>query len=257
MKFEFEYFRNTKLNGEFPKKNDYNYIVKYFQQDIFYKVEKYMWRLPEARRWIVGWMLGAKDGRKEEDITMTDCLACFKRSGLFYGFSQFNPMWFKWFMERYGCRRCYDPCGGWGHRLLGSGDLETYTYNDLSKETKDNVDRMISYFDIKNVVTCCEDAASFRPKEDYDSIFTCPPYYNVEHYPCGDFKDYSEYERMMNGIYSAYRENGNCKVMGIVCREDLMALDGWTERIDMTLKGSNRVIRGRKKHVEYLYVFRK
>ena len=87
MKFEFEYFRNTKLDGEFPKKNDYNYIVKYFQQDIFYKVEKYMWRLPEARRWIVGWMLGAKDGRREEDITMTDCLACFKRSGLFYGFS--------------------------------------------------------------------------------------------------------------------------------------------------------------------------
>ncbi len=130
-----------------------------------------------------------------------------------------------------------------------------YIYNDLSKETKENVDRMIGYFNIKNAVTYCEDATGFRPKEGYDSIFTCPPYYNVEHYPCGDFGDYSEYERMMNGIYSAYSENRNCKVIGIVCREDLMPLGGWTERIDMTLRGSKHVIRGRKKHVEYLYVF--
>jgi thiamine kinase-like enzyme len=117
-------------------------------------------------------------------LTHLDILNGFKRSGLFYGYSHFNPLWFKWFLNKFNVKICYDPTGGWGHRLLGALNIEKYIYNDLSMNTKLNVDRIIDFFKIKNVDTYCKDAKTFTPDDNFDAMFTCPPYFNVEKYEC-------------------------------------------------------------------------
>ena len=222
-----EYNRFVKLCGSskwekfIESRNASNLIVKYFQQDVFYAAEKIAWTDPSVQ----GKLLENRMhylGKKKKDITDLDLLDGFKRSGMIYGYSHFNPKLFIWFIRKYGARQCYDPFGGWGHRLLGAAGLDLYIYNDKSKHVKYNVDRIISRFGIKNVVTYCEDAALLDPAEDFDSMFTCPPYFNVEEYECGKFRDFDEYRHVIDSTFDLFHRRKSCRVFGLVTREDML-----------------------------------
>ena len=156
------------------------------------------------------------------ELTTDDLLLGFKRSGLYVGYSHFNPLIFKYFIEKYDIKKCYDPCGGWGHRLLGACNLEKYIYNDLSQSTYNNVKRIIHDLKIKNVVAYNNDARNFIPNENFDAMFTCPPYYNLESYECGDFESYEEYEKFIESLFNVFYSKESCKIFGIVIREDYL-----------------------------------
>lgn len=89
----------------------------------------------------------------------------------------------KAFIEEFNVKSIYDPCGGWGHRLLGSGDLR-YIYNDINKITYNNVIKINNHFKLNNKEFYNEDAATIDLTniEQVDCIFTCPPYLNKEVY---------------------------------------------------------------------------
>lgn len=233
-----------------------NNIVKYFQQDVFYAKEKQLWKNPETKQKII-------ENRQyylrknANELTSLDILDGFKRSGMWYGYSHFNPQIFSWFIKKYNVKVCYDPCGGWGHRLLGALNIDKYIYNDLSTSTKENVDRMVKYFNISNVETYCKDARDFIPQDDFDSMFTCPPYFNVEHYPCGDFKDVNEFNQFLDKLFKVFYDKSSCKVFGIVIREDLMVLDNYSQKFLVSRVLDKYLSKVSNKQDEYLYVFRK
>ena len=87
---------------------------------------------------------------------------------------------------------CYDPTGGWGHRMLGGQQLSKYIYNDLSHHTEEGVKTMALFHNITNTVFYENDARTFEPSENYDAMFTCVPYYadnkDIEKYECDGFK---------------------------------------------------------------------
>ena len=234
-----------------------NRIVKFFQQDVFFKTEKEMWKTcPEKREFLI------RNREKHlhkpfSEMSVSELLMGFKISGLHYGYSQFNPLWFRWFISHVGCKSVYDPFGGWGHRLLGGLSLERYIYNDLSVEIRKNVDRMIDYFRIRNAETHSEDALGFVPRTEFDSIFTCPPYFNLEEYPCGKFPSRKVYDDTLRFVYELYLKTGTCRSMGIVVREDLLLPEmSFSERFPLN-ESSGHLSKGRKKTPECLYVFRK
>ena len=140
--------------------------------------------------------------------------------------------------------------------MLGSSDLDLYIYNDLSKQTKENVDRIISYFNIQNTVTYCEDARTFKPKEEFDSMFTCPPYYNLEHYECGDFEDIESYKIFLNKIFDIWKKN-TASIFGVILREDFAAYIEYeySEKIEIPVSTSHLV--KSKKYREYFYIYKK
>ncbi len=75
-------------------------------------------------------------GKQRQDLTMREILRGFKISGIYTGFSHFSPLWIKAFIEQYKPKIIYDPCGGWGHRLLGALSTDTpYIYNDFWDKT--------------------------------------------------------------------------------------------------------------------------
>jgi hypothetical protein len=186
-----------------------------------------------------------------------DILNGFKRSGIYYGYSHFNPLWFKWFITEYNIKTCYDPCGGWGHRLLGSTDLDLYIYNDLSTSTYNNVNRIIEYFNIHNTVTYNNDAKTFIPTEQFEAMFTCPPYFNVEEYECGAFNNIEEYYSLIDGIFDIFYRSNNCKIFGLVIREDMLQ-DKYKYRYRFNLNVINQShLTKYKQYKEYLYVFMK
>lgn len=255
---EFKYYQNS--IGKISSPNNKNYIVKYFQQDEFFKTEKILFQNKDIRDKLINNRMKFLN-KNYDQLTVEDILYGFKRSGLYYGYSHFNPLTFKWFINNYNCKICFDPCGGWGHRLLGSNNLDLYIYNDLSTSIYNNVNNIINFFNIRNVKTYNKDAYDFIPEENYDSMFTCPPYYNLEHYECGDFETYDDFLLLIDCLFYAFYYKESCKYFGLVIREDLLDNDYKSLASEIYLiknKASKHIVKSINHHNnEYLYVFDK
>lgn len=255
---EFDYYKKSK--GKICSPNSYNNIIKFFQQDMFFKYERILFKDKNIRKKII-------ENRKkylyknEEELTNKDILYGFKRSGMYYGYSHFNPLIFKWFINEYNCKMCFDPCGGWGHRLLGAFDLDLYIYNDLSTSVYKNVNEIINFFNITNTITYNNDAYKFIPEQNYDSMFTCPPYFNLEHYECGDFGTYDDFLLFIDCLFYAFINKESCKYFGLVIREDLLDNDYKIlakEKYLINTKNSKHINKTlNHKNNEYLYIFDK
>ena len=157
---EYKYYKHKEgnLNGS----TSYNFIVKYYQQDIFFKTENELIQNNEIKEKLINNRCKYLN-KKTEDLTNSDLLLGFKRSGIYYGYSHFNPLIFKFFINKYKIKKCYDPTGGWGHRLLCSSDLELYIYNDLSKTIYNNVKHIAKDLKINNTIFYNNDANNFVP----------------------------------------------------------------------------------------------
>ena len=56
-----------------------------------------------------------------------------------------------------------------------------------SKTTYENVNRMINHFELECITkTYNKDCSNFIPNDDFESMFTCPPYFNIEEYLAED-----------------------------------------------------------------------
>lgn len=251
---EFLYYLNTP--GKFGTISKRNEIIKFFQQNTFYKHEKDLWNSSdEIKQKII--LNRIKYLNKDiDELTSIDILTGFKRAGMYYGFSHFNPLWFKWFIEKYKISSCYDPCGGWGHRLLGGLSLKKYIYNDLSITTKENVDNIINFFGIQNTETYSNDARKFIPDFDFEAMFTCPPYFNIEHYECGDFKNMEEYNNFIDCLFNTFINKQSCKIFGIIIREDLLDIKKYVPNETYLLqKYKSQHITKNKQFYEKLYFY--
>lgn len=256
-----ELFYYMETPGRLSSKNTRNFIVKFFQQDVFYHVEKQMCKDDVLFEKIVTNRMKYLN-KSIDDLTSEDILQGFKRCGMHYGYSHFNPLLAKWFYQRYEAKSCYDPCGGWGHRLLGSLDLDLYIYNDYSTPTYENVLEIIDWIEAGCITKCYnENATTFVPEEDFDVMFTCPPYFNLEHYPCGDFADIYAYNDFLDGLFNCFMDKESCKYFGLVIREDCLPeiyKEVAQEEFELSQRRCQHISNGGEhKNREKLYVFYK
>ena len=182
---EFEIIKMGKLNG-YETQYSWNECILYFQWKEFYKKEIELWNenkfykgLP-LRSWIYANRLKyIKKGAN--DLTFREILRAFKITGLHIGNSFHSPFYIQQFIKDYNIKSIYDPTGGWGHRLLGAWNIP-YIYNDINTQTYLNCLKMSGYFHLENKSFYNRDCATFTPEEDYEAVFTCPPYFGVEKY---------------------------------------------------------------------------
>lgn len=107
-------------------------------------------------------------------------------------------------------------------------------------------------------MTYNNDASLFIPEEDFESMFTCPPYFNVEHYECGDFKDRREFDGFIDSLFDIFKSKDNCRIFGMVIREDLIGChDDYIEKFPLTKSNPKYLTNKNNKNNEFLYVFRK
>lgn len=101
------------------------------------------------------------------------------------------------------------------------------------------------FLKLKNVVLYNENTLTLKPKETFDSIFTCPPYGDLEQY-AGDFKPEN-----LNILFEM-----NAKIIGIVIREDFekYLMNNKYKLIEKSLVNDKQSLFG-KKLKEFLYVF--
>ena len=202
----------------------HNNIVKQFQFCEFFKEEMNLYATdPIIRRKVIQNRIHYLN-KKEYCLTPQDIIRGFKISGIHYGYSHFNPGYTNWFINKYNLKCIYDPCGGWGHHLLGMLSCEKIYYNDLNKHTCENIVTMCEYFNISDkVIVTNDDAVIHSVPDDADGMFMCPPYYNLEVYNEHTFSGLDEYKLFLDNVIKIWLDS-NVKVLGIILREDYMKL---------------------------------
>jgi hypothetical protein len=117
--------------------------------------------------------------------------------------------------------RVYNPFGGGVQFGFVTG---YYGYEYLSSEIRQNqcdANNAICS-DFYNAKWVKSDSSKFKPKQKYDLVFTCPPYYQVEDYldydgnpPAGELNSLPTYEEFRDTLFEGYKNaiealNDNC-----------------------------------------------
>jgi len=126
----------------------------------------------------------------------------------------------RFFMPKDGVR-VYNPFGGGVQFGFVTGDCG---YEYLSSEIRQNqcdANNAICQ-DFYNTKWVKSDSSKFTPKQKYDLVFTCPPYYQVEDYldydgnpPEGELNSIPTYEEFRDTLFKGYKNaievlNDNC-----------------------------------------------
>lgn len=130
--------------------------------------------------------------------------------------SNFRPTVAKYIYNTFGNNgKIFDPCCGWGGRLLGflSSNCIEYVGCDPSTETYNGLNTLKNIYSYRNkevqLNNCC--AEDYVPKSDYfDLVFTSPPYFNTEHYSnetTQSYLRYPDYEDWKNNFLQKLIEN--------------------------------------------------
>ena len=241
LKKEYENIKFQK--GNIKKQPIYNRIIKTFQPHMFWGQQS-VYKNPESRRSLIQNRMKYLF-KPEHLLTDEELIGGCKIAQMCKTYSYFNPLWFKYFIEKYNVKTVYDPFGGWGHRLLGSHNLDLYIYNDNSELTFNGVKNICEFLSIQNVRLYNNDSNTFKPVESYEAVFTCPPYEDIEVYE-HPIENYSKL------IRNALDLGG--KLYGIIILEKYEHLLKINKLIEKTPVNTSRSHFG-KNNLEYLYVF--
>lgn len=98
--------------------------------------------------------------------------------------SNFRPVAARDLYRQLGARAVFDPCAGWGGRLLGSCEMERYVGVDASRHTVDGHAALIEDAGFTHATVLHGAIEDFDlPSEEWaDVAFTSPPYFDQERY---------------------------------------------------------------------------
>jgi hypothetical protein len=182
--------------GAFDKNTAHNKCVLTYQPH-FYRRENALYQSdPEWRRRLID-NCKAFLYKKEHQLNDKEMLRQIKIAGLHQGFSHHSSFWIKAFIEKYQITSIGDPCSGWGQRLIGASGIK-YISNDIDAETIAGQQKIRSLLG-SDVTFYCQDASTFSPAEEYEAVFTCPPYFTTEIY-FGDHTSTAKYPKLEDWV---------------------------------------------------------
>lgn len=165
-------------------------IVKDAQRKVFYKRELELWNKNPLRhgKWgTVQAFLYANRykylNKLPHELTDRMLLRAFRISGLHMGYTSFNSSLMRQVIEKYNVKSVYDPCAGWGERMMTCGKLGvSYEGCDINSELFDGYKKLYELIDGFKPVLHNNDSANQLVTTDADAVITCPPYKNIEVY---------------------------------------------------------------------------
>lgn len=165
-------------------------IVKDAQRKVFYKRELELWNENPLRngKWgTVQAFLYANRykylNKLPHELTDRMLLRAFRISGLHMGYTSFNSSLMRQVIEKYNVKSVYDPCAGWGERMMTCGKLGVkYEGCDINAELFEGYKKLYELIDDFKPVLHNNDSANQLVTGDADAIITCPPYKGIEVY---------------------------------------------------------------------------
>ena len=218
-------------------------IVKDAQRKVFYKRELELWNKNPLRhgKWgTVQAFLYANRykylNKLPHELTDRMLLRAFRISGLHMGYTSFNSSLMRQVIEKYNVKSVYDPCAGWGERMMTCGKLGvSYEGCDINSELFEGYKKLYELIDGFKPVLHNNDSANQLVTGDADAIITCPPYKGIEVYSDNGAENLSDEE--FAAWWSDVVKNcsyGKAKVFAVqtnqACRSvfmDVLVAHGW------------------------------
>lgn len=165
-------------------------VVKDAQRKVFYKRELELWNTNPLRngKWgTVQAFLYANRykyiNKLPHELTDRMLLRAFRISGLHMGYTSFNSSLMRQVIDKYNVKSVYDPCAGWGERMMTCGKLGvSYEGCDINSELFEGYEKLAKMIDGFKPVLHNNDSANQLVVSDADAVITCPPYKNIEVY---------------------------------------------------------------------------
>lgn len=165
-------------------------VVKDAQRKVFYKRELELWNTNPLRsgKWgTVQAFLYANRykylNKLPHELTDRMLLRAFRISGLHMGYTSFNSSLMRQVIDKYNVKSVYDPCAGWGERMMACGKLGvSYEGCDINSELFEGYEKLANMIDGFKPVLHNNDSANQLVTGDADAVITCPPYKNIEVY---------------------------------------------------------------------------
>lgn len=251
-------------------------VVKDAQRKVFYKRELELWNKNPLRngKWgTVQAFLYANRykylNKLPHELTDRMLLRAFRISGLHMGYTAFNSALMRQVIEKYNIKSVYDPCAGWGERMMTCGKLGvSYEGCDINSELFEGYKKLYELIDGFKPVLHNNDSANQFVIGDADAVITCPPYKNIEVYSDNGAENLSDddfaawwSDVVKNCSYS------NAKVFAVqtnqACRKvfaDALAEQGWTFKEELVFDNNqkshfHRVSGMTKREYESMLVF--
>lgn len=218
-------------------------IVKDAQRKVFYKRELELWNENPLRhgKWgTVQAFLYANRykylNKLPHELTDRMLLRAFRISGLHMGYTSFNSSLMRQVIEKYNVKSVYDPCAGWGERMMTCGKLGvSYEGCDINSELFEGYKTLYALIDGFKPVLHNNDSVNQLVTGDADAVITCPPYKDIEVY------SENGAENLSDEAFAAWWSNvvkncsySNAKVFAVqtnqACRsvfEDALVAQGW------------------------------
>ena len=135
--------------------------------------------------------------KKINEKTLRSAIALRK-----YIAAQFSPASAKAIYERFDSKRVLDFSSGWGDRLLAFASCEGtehYTGIDPNEALIEGYKAQIEAYGVKdktfNMIQGCAEEVRLE-KESFDTVFTSPPYFNIEKYTKEDNQSFKKFKKL-------------------------------------------------------------
>ena len=141
------------------------------------------WGTIPARLYVNRWK-NLKDHTLPFDLTNRELLSGFTISGMWQGYSRYDNSGMVEFLEKYRPGFVYDPCAGWGERMLTCAVMGIrYLGVDINENLMDCYAELMEHYGLKDVGLVCGDSSDIGFSHGLqDCVFTCPPYEGTEIY---------------------------------------------------------------------------
>lgn len=202
--------RDFTMHGSFPDKiQNPTQVAKLANWEEYFKREIQLLEDPE----ILGELFVNRYkylGKLPHQLTNLELLNGLSISGKLRKYSTFDNCGMKEFIEKYNPSGIYDPCAGWGERLL-TCHLHKIPYLgvDINPQTVNGLLDLISHYCIDASVLC-RDSSQFCDNT-FECLFTCPPYWNTEIYTDVGAENLS-YSQFLDWWGTIVR-NSNCELV--------------------------------------------
>lgn len=231
-------------------------VVKDAQRKVFYKRELELWNNNPLRngKWgTVQAFLYANRykylNKLPHELTDRMLLRAFRISGLHMGYTSFNSTLMRQVIEKYDVKNVYDPCSGWGERMMTCGKLGVaYEGCDINSELFEGYEKLSKLIDGFKPVLHNNDSANQLVTGDADAIITCPPYKGIEVYSDNGAENLSDED--FAAWWSEVVKNcsyGKAKVFAVqtnqACRSvfmDALVAQGWQLKEELVFDNNQK-----------------
>ena len=173
-----------------PLKNGSKTIIKIarqFMYPVIYEREINMWNqniFIKNKGYIQPFLFANRlkyINKTPDQLNNLDIIRGLSYSGQIRAYTAFDNSLMKRFIEKYKPQSIFDPCSGWGERLLTAASYNIpYRGQDINKKLKEPYQKLIDSYKLTNQSVTIVDSS--KTKNEADCLFTCPPYFDTEIY---------------------------------------------------------------------------